>query len=247
MMQFIKYNQQISFWFDRIFLPEKFRTNGLKDYQRLVPQYIQKNQHIFDIGGGKIPFITIAVKQKYKLRVTGLDIDMNELNMAPKNIYDKKIVQDISEYRPKDPFADIVICEAVLEHVDDVDNAVAAITKSLKDGGIALIFIPCRNALFARINLLMPELLKRRILYNLFPESAHGQGFPAFYNHCTPSKFVKLCNKYGLKVEFEKAYYFVTYFSFFFPLHLLWRMGQILLYPFFKSSISEAFVIVATK
>ena len=247
MQSFFRVNKRLSHQFDRILLPQYMRTDGLKDYQSLVPAYIQKGDTVFDIGGGKIPFVSADLKKQLRLRVIGLDIDAEELRQAPKNIYDETIVQDISIYKPAEPFADIVICEAVLEHVQDVDEAMRSITMSLKPGGKLLIFLPCRNALFARINMLIPESVKKRLLYHIFPESKHGQGFPAYYDNCTPKQFQRICRDNGLEVQRVSAYFYVAYFSFFLPFHITWRFGQLILYPFFGSAISEAFTVVAYK
>jgi 2-polyprenyl-3-methyl-5-hydroxy-6-metoxy-1,4-benzoquinol methylase len=246
--KFISFNRRLSLAFDQRFIPKKFSVDGLKDFhERLAPSHVGSGQNIYDIGGGKIPFFTAEAKKRKKLRVTGIDIDEQELKRAPTGSYDETVVSDIATFRPKKAKADVVICQAVLEHVANTPAAVSAIGDILKPGGKALLFIPNRNALFARINLILPEAFKRKILFKIFPETEHAQGFPAYYNKCTPRAFKRLCSDNDLVITELQGYYFVTYFSFFFPAHLLWRFGQMILYPVFRENISEAFAVIAVK
>ncbi len=246
--KFIKFNQDISYWFDRVFLTKKFSIDGLSDFEtKIAPNLPQINYTIYDVGGGKIPFITASQKSQLNLKTVGIDIDESELAQAPPNSYDKVVVSDIAGFNPKKPEANLVICKAVLEHVKDTPSAINAISKSLKKGGKAALFIPCRNSIFAHLNKLLPENLKKLVLYKIFPETQHAQGFPAYYDKCTPKSITNLCIENDLEIELLKPYYFVSYFSFFFPMHFLWRLSQLIIHPFFPTQYSEAFTIVAVK
>jgi 2-polyprenyl-6-hydroxyphenyl methylase/3-demethylubiquinone-9 3-methyltransferase len=116
-----------------------------------------------------------------------------------------------------------VICQSLLEHVPDLDAAIADIRTILKPGGIALVFVPSRNAPFARLNFLLPEKLKRWILFSIFPPKRGSGGFPSYYNKCTLSDLRAIAACHELSVETERYYYASSYFSFFFPLYVLWR------------------------
>ena len=85
---------------------------------------------------------------------------------------------DITEYRGREN-ADVVICQAMLEHVADTPTAFAGLASILKKGGVALLFAPSRNSLFARVNLCMPERLKSKLLGFLYPELEEKSGFRA--------------------------------------------------------------------
>jgi len=74
--------------------------------------------------------------------------------------------------------ADLIICQALLEHVKNVDQAFAAIASILKPGGLALIFVPSRNALYARLNLLLPQDLKRKSFMRFIPKPVSHKDFP---------------------------------------------------------------------
>lgn len=247
MSSFIKVNQKICKKFDEIFLPKSFVVDGLKDFQQVASSYLSKNQTVIDIGGGKIPFVNAELKDSLNLKVIGLDISEDELNLAPSGIYDKKIVSSIENFKPKTTLANFTICEAVLEHVKDNKKAIKAISSSTKRNGYVMLFIPCKNAIFARLNMILPEKIKKSILYSIFPESRHGQGFPAYYKNCSPSEIKKICEENDLIVESIKTYHYVTYFTFLFPLHITWRILQIFSILFMRKNACEAFTIVAKK
>jgi 2-polyprenyl-6-hydroxyphenyl methylase/3-demethylubiquinone-9 3-methyltransferase len=178
---------------------------------------------VYDIGGGKQPLIPVAKKSELGLKVIGLDIDRKELARAPSGAYDQVICADIQTYRGVGD-ADVVICQAVLEHVRSQRAAMEGVFSVLKPGGLALVWIPCRNACYARMNLALPESLKTRILFYVFPEAERAQGFPAYYDCCTPRQFRALIAEYqGLVVD-DRYYFRSWYFSFFLPLYVVWRL-----------------------
>jgi 2-polyprenyl-6-hydroxyphenyl methylase/3-demethylubiquinone-9 3-methyltransferase len=235
----------LSYRFDRI-LPECYRIDGNQDFlHSFAPKFLQPNLKIYDVGGGQWPYISEKVKAELQLKVCGLDIDQNELNKAPAGAYDEVICTDITKYEGKED-ADFVICQAVLEHVRDVDRAFAAIASILKPGGRAAIFVPSRNAVYARLNLLLPQNFKKKMLYAIYPHQVGG-GFPSFYNRCTPREFEDLARHHGLVVE-EKRYYFTSdYFAFFFPAHVIWRLWVLMFRFIARNQAAETFCMAFRK
>lgn len=217
-------------WLSRKFdqmLPAALTMDGNSDFVRtFAPLYLRPGYAIFDIGSGKRPFLSPEQKRKLGVRVTGLDIDAKELAGAPDGAYDDAICADATQYEGKGD-ADLVICQALLEHVSRTDLAFRAIATSLKPSGTAVLFVPSRNAVFARLNLLLPENLKRRILFTVFPEARNSQGFKSYYDRCTPRDFRRMAADHGLEVLKLQPYYTSGYFTFCFPLHLAWRMWMI--------------------
>ncbi len=97
--KFMQLNMKASRSFDRM-LPEKYQIDGNRyflDY--FAPPYIKTGLIIYDIGGGKQPYIKVDLKNGLKLNITGFDIDQNELDRAPSGIYDKTICADITQYQ----------------------------------------------------------------------------------------------------------------------------------------------------
>lgn len=229
------------------FLPSKYNQDGNSDYiKSLVPNYLKENLTIYDVGGGKRPYLSYEQKKALKAKVIGVDIDQDELNNAPEGTYDETICTDIAKFRGNQD-ADLLICQAVLEHVQDVEGAFEAISSILKPGGLALIFVPSRNAVFAQLNLLLPQETKKAILHTIYPKTVEGQGFPSYYNKCTPLDFKKLANSNDLS-PVEERYYFVShYFHFFFPAYLVWRLWTLMFHFLFKEQAAETFSIVFKK
>lgn len=248
---FINLNRWFSRGFDKVFVPRKARIDGLHDYiGNVVPPLVKSGMQIFDIGGGKRPFVGMQMARPSNISVIGVDIDADELAQAPQGLYDATIVADIASPRglkAKNRRANLVICAALLEHVNDNHQAMKNITEITKKGGKIALFIPAKYAAFAQLNRILPEKLKRKILFSIFPESAHAQGFPAYYDKCTPSDFIKLCEQNKFRVELVRTYYQSTYFSFFFPAHALWRIYQLFSYVVLRRDAAESFSIVAVK
>ena len=201
---------------------------------------------MYDVGGGKRPHIGRELKSKLHLVVVGLDIDARELNMAPAHAYDEVICADITRYQGKGD-ADLVICQALLEHVRNVDQAIANIADILKQGGKAVIFVPSKNAVFARLNLLLPQEIKKRILYAIFPQSRAVGGFPSYYDRCTVRDFETIARRHGLEVEEKRLYFTSGYFTFFFPAYLIWRLWLMGFYFLAGEQAAETFSMALRK
>ena len=231
--------------FDRC-LPERFRVDGNHHFRsEFIGGFLARNQTVYDLGGGRSPFISKENKAKLGLRLFGLDIDGAELAGAPEGVYDGAVCADVCTYTgPAD--ADLVICQSLLEHVRDTHRAFQCIAGLLKPGGTALIFVPSRNAVYARLNLLLPHGLKRRILYIVFPHTRR-KTFPAYYSRCTPRDFRRMAHEHGLEVVSLQPYFLSSYFIFCFPLHLFWRLWILLYERLAGEQAAESFSMAARK
>jgi 2-polyprenyl-6-hydroxyphenyl methylase/3-demethylubiquinone-9 3-methyltransferase len=244
--RFIDLNVRASRSFDRM-LPRRFSVDGNRDFvDQVVPRYLYSGVRIADVGGGRHPFLDAAAKRELGAHVTGVDISRSELIAAPAAAYDDLVVADIAHYRGSENM-DIAICQSVLEHVEDTARALSCLASMVRPGGRILIFVPCRNAGFARINLMLPENLKKRLLYFIFPETRGKQGFRSYYDRCTPGEFRRLAAAEGLQMELERYFWSSTYFGFLLPLHVLWRLYQLLVTPLFGGQVAESFSMVLTK
>lgn len=243
---FINSQKKLSNWFDRL-LPAKYRIDGYRNFSSaILPRYIHENSVIYDIGGGKNPYMTNEMKSGLNCRYIGLDINKNELNVAPHGAYDKTIAADISDYKGNED-GDLVICMALLEHVKDVDAALVGIRSCLKPGGLCALFVPSKNAIFAKINRILPEKLKQQILFSLFPNAKKCQGFPAYYSRCTPCDIRDIAQSLGFEILDERYYYISAYFSFFVPLYVLWRIYLLAFHWIAKEQAAETFGLVLKK
>lgn len=232
--------------FDRL-LPEYYRVDGNRDFlDHVVPAHLTPGALVYDIGGGKNPVIGHHTKSELSLTVAGLDIDSSELSSAPAGLYDRTFCADVSSFAGSGD-ADLVLCQALLEHVADTDRALKAIADILKPGGRALIFVPSKNAVYARLNLIFPERLKRAILFGIYPEMTRDHGFPAFYDRCTPTAFVEMARRHGLACESRRLYFQSDYFRFCLPLHVLWRAWLVLFHALAGPAAAETFTLILRK
>ena len=245
--RFVRFQQRLCFAFDRFFLPTRLGVDGNGDFEAaFVPPYLRPGLTVYDIGGGKSPYLLPETKQYLDLRVVGFDIDPDELARAPADAYDETIAADVCRFQGNGD-ADLVVCQAVLEHVPDAAAAVRSIASILRPGGVALVFVPSGNTAFARLNRLLPERVKRGILFTLFPEKREKQGFPAFYDRCTPACFDRHAACAGLIVESRRVYFRSSYFSFCFPAYLAWRLWLLFYAALCGDEAAETFAVALRK
>jgi 2-polyprenyl-3-methyl-5-hydroxy-6-metoxy-1,4-benzoquinol methylase len=240
--QFIELNRQWSYRFD-VFLPTDLRVDGRTDFATsFVPDYLTAGMTVYDVGGGKSPFVAVETKRRLELTVIGLDIDAAELARAPEGTYERVICADICTYRGSHD-ADVVICQSVLEHVPDTAKAVRGIASLLKPGGVALVFVPSSKACFARLNRMLPQATKETLLFTIFPEKRETHGFPALYDRCTLLDFESHTVRAGLTMERKRTYFASSYFSFFLPLYVIWRGWILCLRRFLGDQAAETFAL----
>lgn len=244
--KFIDFNKYISRRFDEM-LPEKFRVDGQAHFREtFAPPHISQGALVYEVGGGKHPLHSAQEKERRGLRVVGLDIDGGELMRAPRGAYDETIRADITRYLGRED-ADVVICQTMLEHVSNTPAAFTGLASILQKGGVALLFTPSKNSLYARVNQLIPERLKSKLLRLLYPELAEKSGFPGRYHHCTLSEFEEMARGQGLGVVQKRAYYYSEYFSFFAPLHVLWRLWLWVFFLLARERAAETFSMALRK
>jgi SAM-dependent methyltransferase len=244
---FTRWNMAMSAALDRL-LPEKLRRDGNASFlEEYLPTAIKPGDMVFELGGGSRPYLSPAAKERLGATVVGLDMDAAELSRAPEGAYDKVVVADLCLYRGSGE-ADVVVCQATLEHVPDAAGAIHAIATTLRPGGQAYIFAPCRNAAFARINRLLPQSTKRWILFMLFPHKAEGHdGFRAYYDSCVPSRIEDLAAANGLEVVEKRMYWKSSYFFVFIFAYIMWRVFQGVSYLLLRDDAAESFVYVLRK
>ena len=221
-------------------------VDGNRDYVDMLKRSIGDGLRIADIGGGKSPLFSPQEVDAKRLRVTGVDIDKEELEAAPSGAYAEIICADITEYRGR-PEADVVVVQSLLEHVRDGHKAIQGVASFCRDGGTVYTFCPNRRAWFAIINRVLPEALKKRLLFAIYPSARGKQGFPAFYDGCTPAEMSAAMRDARLKVDEIKPYFVSTYFMFCFPLFVLWRLVNWPLMKRWPMAFCETFVIIASK
>jgi 2-polyprenyl-3-methyl-5-hydroxy-6-metoxy-1,4-benzoquinol methylase len=244
----IAHQRELCYGFDRRFVDQRFCIDGNEHFVKtVVPRHLCREAVVYDIGGGKKPLISPETKETLGVTVVGVDIDAGELARAPAGAYDRTIATDIQTWRANAADADLVICQAVLEHVQSQHAALNGVFSVLKPGGLGLVFLPCRNSIYARLNLILPEELKQKILFYVSTRAMEEHGFPAYYDCCTPRHFRSLVNECDGTIVEERHYYRSTYSYFSFPTYALWRLWVALFYLTVGDQACESFSVVFRK
>lgn len=176
----------------------------------------------------------------------GFDIDLDELRLA-EDFYTGIFRVDLTEDAPSKNRQnyDYVICLNTLEHVRDAASSINNLVKMLDADGTLYLKLPCRHALFAKLNKALPQNIKRAILHSIYPQKS-GDGFKAYYDKSTPSEIKKILEDNGLEVQELNLIKWSSYFSFLFPLYLVWRLAACIQNAMIQD-YCESFEIVAKK
>jgi 2-polyprenyl-6-hydroxyphenyl methylase/3-demethylubiquinone-9 3-methyltransferase len=245
--QLVDLNIRVSRWESRMVARIAPRVRGEYDFTyRVVPGLLKPGLRVLDVGGGRSPTISAAVVRQLGLHVVGLDISAAELNLAPPGAYAETIVGDVAETPIPGQF-DLILSDAVLEHVRDNRRAVANLAACLAPGGTMAHFVPCRNAPFALLNRWLGNWLAKKILLGIYPERQGVAGFPAYYDQCVPSRLAGLCRQCGLEVVELTPYFVSDYCEFFAPAYTMELARQSALRLIGARDFAETFVLVARK
>ena len=110
-----------------------------------------------------------------------------------------------------------------------------------------LLFVPCRNAPYACLNRMLPHVLTKMLLRTLNPGGHGGQGFPPYYDRCTPRDFRRIAERTGMNVIDCRTYHMSSYFNVFFPVYLLWRAWILLTHRIAPEQFAETFSMALRK
>lgn len=220
--------------------------DGNRTFVGMVRGAIGTDLVVAEVGGGKSPLFSVQEVGDKRLVVIGIDIDSSELAAAPAGAYAQTICADISRFIGQSS-ADAVIVQSLLEHVSDNASGMRGIASLCKPGGRVYTFCPNRRAWFAMINRLLPESVKRKILFAIYPHTRDNQGFPAYYDRCTPREMSASMAAAGLEVHRIEPFFISSYFMFCFPLFVFWRIVTLPLMRLWPMTFCETFIIEAAK
>ena len=244
---FINLNKKCFPFIAKIFPNTKFSAYSY--YSEQVRNNLAENQKILDVGGGKKCSFASYARKFDGIKLIGLDVSQEELDY--NHDLDEKIVFDISsgERVPLgDSSIDMITSSSVLEHLQNLENAIKEIYRILKPGGKFISVIPCKFALFAIINQMLPNWLARKILFSIIPESKGFCGFKAYYDRCYYPALQKLLTKCGFTPEkFAFQYNQSSYFAFFLPFALISLVWDCLMYLFHVKPLAGYLCFVASK
>lgn len=216
--RFINWNKKIS---HRFLEKHPIERESIRDtYIQDVVSSISDNMIIYDIGGGKNCTYVRQIGDK-NTQVYAVDISADELEQNA--LVQGKIVSDVCKKIPI-PYGqvDMITSSSVLEHLTDPEEFFKNAYNSLKAGGYFIHLCPCRYALFATINRILPKKLSRKILFSIHPDKKKTCGFPTYYKKLYYSEIEKMLNRQNFELlRCTFSYQEVGYYTFFFPLFIV--------------------------
>lgn len=240
--KFLELNKSWSQGIDRLFVQSRGTVLREEFLENLPADAV-----VADVGGGKKPIFLVEGRDKDDVSAyEGFDIDLDELKQA-EDLYHAIHVIDLTKpidkaYRGR--FTHI-FCINTLEHVAEDKVAMQNLAAMLQDGGKLYIKVPYKYAIFAILNRVIPQEMKKKILHYIFPNKI-GDGFPAYYMGCSLAAVEENGHAYGLGIKETNKHYTSTYFMFFLPFYLIWRLATVF-QSRFDRGYCESFEVVLAK
>lgn len=222
------------------------RRDGWYEHPARLAALLRPGMTVVDLGSGRNPAIPLEEKRRLGLHVIGVDISAQALEAAPEGGYDEIVCADAESFtRPG--VADLVISRALAEHLREPERMFQRTWELLKEGGETLHFIPNRHALFAHLNRIVPEGMKRKLLHTLYPLSRDHMGFEAFYRSCTPAAVRSILEGIGFQEVTVDTYYSSNYFVALLPAHVAMVGWQLTAMNLGASELCENFIVYGRK
>jgi len=156
------------------------------EFTAVVAGLIDRNEarRVCEIGGGGRPMLTPEMIEQAGLDYSVLDISESELAKSPRD--HGRIVADVAsaDFAVTARF-DLVFSRMLAEHVADAERFHRNTRALLRDGGIAVHFLPTLFSSPFVFNRLLPSAVSTPIV-NLVNRSTSGPRgkFPAYYRWC---------------------------------------------------------------
>ncbi len=121
-----------------------------------IIKMVGKNKNVLDIGCSS-GYVGKALKEEFKCKVTGIEINPKDAKLAKKH-YEQVIITDVEkeswENKLKFKKFDVIILADILEHLKDPKSVLIRLKKLLKNDGYLLISIPNIAHVSIRLELL---------------------------------------------------------------------------------------------
>ena len=204
----------------RLRLPDENSLWGLFDdeAEKLI-RHLPDGAVVLDLGGGRSCRYASAVNPPGRIDLIAVDISPEELSHN-KDVTSTCVADVASGLPMPDGSVDLILSRALLEHVEDVSQAIKHMGRVLKPGGTALHFVPCRYSIFGTAGRLLPWGPLLWVTRKLSPWSVVG--FPVRYDHCYPQALERDFSAAGFSgFQIQYTWSCGGYFMAIFPLFLL--------------------------
>jgi len=123
----------------RVMVSQKHAERGIEHVERLLPYVnLKENQNYLEVGCGN-GVVSKHIAKKYRLNITGTDVDPEMVRFAQENIYDLSNIRfleaDATDLPFQDNDFDIVLSFGVMHHIGDWEKALEEISRVLKPQG----------------------------------------------------------------------------------------------------------------
>lgn len=203
---------------------------------------------VVDLGGGRTWYFGDSYrKANPDFRLIGIDIDAQEQALNP--MLDEAIAVDICEtLGVPDGSVDLVLCRAVVEHLHNTRAFLENVKRALRPGGSAVFVFANKWSPPMILNRMIPHPFAKKLLLALVPGTAGYSGFRAYYDRCSFTQFRDELKRLNLKIDYHYvSYYSSSYFQFFFPLHLLSIISDLVRQSLSIRNLSQLNLFVITK
>lgn len=226
-----------------------WETRGFAVYEWVARALLGKPgvNTVIDVGGGRTWHFGKDWWRNPQFKLIGVDVDPDELALNPD--LDQAIAVDICEtLGVPDNSVDLLLCRAVVEHLHDTTAFLGNVHRALKPGGSAAFVFANPWSPPMIMNRLIPHRVAEKLLLALVPGTAGYGGFRAYYNKCTFSTFKKELQKLEFQIDYEYAsYYSSSYFQFFWPVHMLSILSDLVRQSLSIRNLSQLNLFVVTK
>ena len=159
---------------------------------------------VLDVGCGWGPLLCQLEAEPHFANIRMSACDITEGVLYKKELYREFFIDDLTQGCPMigSERYDVVVCEQVLEHLDSLDTAIAALLRVTRPGGILVIGVPI---FFPPLHLARKHLVPRFARLLRHPETAsHLQAFSLY-------SFLRLLRAYpGLSVVQARGFRIIS-------------------------------------
>ncbi|MER9228547.1 class I SAM-dependent methyltransferase [Mesorhizobium sp. M0664] len=239
--KFIGWNRDAAAWLESRF-PRIFGAPSYKaELEHRIADDIAhlKPSAVLEVGGIDRPLLRRGLGFSY----IGLDI---EEKPDCYSVYDRFLVQSIEQ--PVDVEADMLVSITLMEHVPDNRAAARSMFFVLRPGGVMHHYIPSKWHPYSIALRIVGPAVQKWLIPHLRPSAVGVTGYPAFFDHCSPSDMTGLFRNQGFEqVDVISFYRASDYFAFFLPAYLCVALFENLCAALNWSIFCSGFVISATK
>jgi SAM-dependent methyltransferase len=229
--------------------PDRYRRErdaGPRGFRRRVADALDEGSVVLDLGAGAHPTVTPDARPDGCVYV-GLDVSAAELRRAPAASYDETVVSDAAAAQPKLAGRfDLVISQFALEHVDDLERALANARTYLRPEGRLLAILSGRYSPTSVLNRALPSALGAALVERLTGRDRAGI-HPAHYDRCSYRQLSRLMVDGWARSEIVACYWGEKYFRFSRPVHALYGVYEELVFRADLRQLASHYLIDATR